>query len=108
VTPEGQRTTFNYLNRACVSVPTDPSQPWGNASRNSVRGYPFYQFDLGMHKQFGLWSESTRLEFRAEAFNVLNQTNFQAPNSNISSSAFGSITTAFPARQLQFGAKILF
>jgi hypothetical protein len=108
VTPEGQRTTFNYLNRACVSLPTDPSHPWGNASRNSVRGYPFYQFDLGLHKQFGLWSEGSRLEFRAEAFNVLNQTNFQAPNSNISSSAFGSITTTFPARQLQFGAKILF
>ena len=108
VTPEGQRTTNNYLNRACVSVPTDPSHPWGNASRNSVVGYPFYQLDLGLHKQFGLWREGTRLEFRAEAFNLFNQTNFQAPNSNISSSAFGSITSTFPARQLQFAAKILF
>ena len=108
VTPEGQRATLNYLNRACVSVPTDPSHPWGNASRNSVRGYPFYQLDLGLHKQFGLPREGARLEFRAEAFNLLNQTNFQAPNSNISSSAFGSITSTFPARQLQFAAKILF
>jgi hypothetical protein len=108
VTPEGQRTTSNYLNRACVSVPTDPSHPWGNASRNSVRGYPFYQFDLGLHKQFGLGRESTRLEVRAEAFNLMNQTNFQAPNSNISSSAFGSMTSTFPARQLQFAAKVVF
>ena len=108
VTQQGQRTTSNYLNKSCVSVPTDPSHPWGNASRNSVRGYPFYQFDLGLHKQFGLWREGTRLEFRAEAFNLLNQTNFQAPNSNISSSAFGSITSTFPARQVQFAAKILF
>jgi hypothetical protein len=107
VTPEGQRTTSNYLNKGCVTVPTDPSHPWGNTSRNSVKGYPFYQLDLGLHKQFALW-ESVRLEFRAEAFNLLNQTNFQAPNSNISSSAFGSITTAFPARQVQFAAKILF
>jgi hypothetical protein len=61
-----------------------------------------------LHKQFGLWHESTRLEFRAEAFNLLNQTNFQAPNSNISSSAFGSITSTFPARQVQFAAKFLF
>jgi hypothetical protein len=108
VTPEGQRTTSNYLNKACVAAPTDPSHPWGNASRNSVKGYPFYQLDLGLHKQFGLWSENARLEFRAEAFNLLNQTNFQAPNSNISSSGFGSITSAFPARQVQFAAKILF
>jgi hypothetical protein len=108
VTPEGQRTTSNYLNRSCVSVPTDPSHPWGNASRNSVRGYPFYQLDLGLHKQFALWNEGSRLQIRAEAFNLLNQTNFQAPNSNISSSAFGSITSTFPARQVQFAAKILF
>jgi hypothetical protein len=108
VTPQGQRTTSNYLDRACVSVPTDPSHPWGNAGRNSVTGYPFYQLDLGLHKQFALPREGTRLEFRAEAFNIFNQTNFQAPNSNISSSAFGSITSTFPARQLQFAAKILF
>ena len=108
VTPEGQRTTLNYLNRNCVAAPTDPSQPWGNASRNSVRGYPFYQLDIGMHKQFPIWKERTRLEFRAEAFNLFNQTNFQAPNSNVSSSAFGSITSTFPARQLQLAAKILF
>ena len=108
VTPEGQRTTSNYLNKACVSVPTDPSHPWGNASRNSVRGYPFYQLDVGMHKQFALLSERYKLEFRAEAFNLLNQTNFQAPNSNISSAAFGSITSTFPARQVQYAAKILF
>jgi hypothetical protein len=108
VTPQGQRTTSNYLNKACVAAPTDPSQPWGNASRNSVRGYPFYQIDIGMHKQFELWSERTRLEFRAEAFNLLNQTNFQAPNSNASSSAFGTITSTFPARQVQFAAKVLF
>jgi hypothetical protein len=108
VTPQGQRTTSNYLNKSCVSVPTDPSHPWGNAGRNSVRSYPFYQLDIGLHKQFGLGGETRKLEFRAEAFNILNQTNFQAPNSNISSSAFGSITSTFPARQLQFAMKILF
>jgi hypothetical protein len=61
-----------------------------------------------MHKQFPLFSESKHLEFRAEAFNILNQTNFQAPNSNITSAAFGSIKSTFPARQLQFGVKLLF
>ena len=108
VTPEGQRTTLNYLNKATVSVPTDPSHPWGNAGRNIARGYPFYQTDLGLHKQFPLFSESRKLEFRAEAFNLLNHTNFMAPNSNISSTSFGSITSTFPARQLQFALKLIF
>ena len=108
VTPEGQRTTANYLNRATVLVPTDPSHPWGNAGRNIARGYPFYQLDIGLHKQFRLWSEQSHLEVRAEAFNLLNQTNFGPPNSDISSSAFGSITQTFPARQLQFALKVIF
>jgi hypothetical protein len=108
VTPEGQRTTLNYLNRATVSVPTDPSHPWGNAGRNVARGYGFFQLDMGLHKQFPLWSETRKLEFRAEAFNLLNQTNFMAPDANISNSSFGSITTTFPARQLQFAAKVIF
>ena len=108
VTPEGQRTTANYLNRATVSIPTDPSHPWGNAGRNIARGYPFYQLDIGLHKEFRLWSEASHLQVRAEAFNLFNQTNFTAPNSDVSSSAFGSITSTFPARQLQFAMKVLF
>ena len=108
VTPEGQRTTNNYLNKNTVSIPTDPSHPWGTAGRNIARGYPLYQLDLGLHKQFPLWSETRRLEFRAEAFNLLNQTNFMAPNSSVSSTAYGSITSTFPARQLQFALKLEF
>src|SRR6202011_2733430 len=95
VTPEGQRTVTTYFNRATVSVPTDSSHPWGNAGRNIARGYPFYQLDIGLHKQFPLWSETRKLEFRAEAFNLLNQTNFTAPDGNISNSSFGSITSTF-------------
>ncbi|MDQ6679330.1 MAG: TonB-dependent receptor [Acidobacteriota bacterium] len=108
VTPEGQRDQRNYLNRATVLIPTDPSQPFGNSGRNNARSHAFYQLDAAMHKQFRLWSESSSLEFRAEAFNVFNQTNFQPANSNISSSSFGSITATFPARQLQFALKLLF
>ena len=31
-----ERTITNWFNRACVVAPTDPSQPFGNADRNSV------------------------------------------------------------------------
>ena len=108
VTPEGQRDQRNYLSRANVVVPLDPSQPFGNAGRNVARSHAFYQLDAAMHKQFRLWSETSSLEFRAEAFNVLNQTNFQPASGNISSSAFGTITATFPARQVQFALKLLF
>ena len=108
VTPEGQRGISNYLNRANVKIPTDPSHPFGNAGRNIARSHGFEQVDLGLHKQFRLWSEASKLDFRTEAFNLTNQTNFQAANGNISSGSFGSITSTFPARQIQFALKVIF
>lgn len=103
-------TPTNYFSRDAVVIPTSPTNPnpFGDAPRNAVRGPGFWQADIGVHKQFSLWNESTKLEIRAEAFNVFNRTNFGAPNSNRSNANFGTITTAFPARELQFAAKFLF
>jgi len=105
-----------YLDKTLVSnnILTTPTvalgntNPYGNVSRNKLRSYAFFNTDFGIHKDFGLWSESSKLEFRAEAFNVLNQVNYQAPDGNISNGSFGTITTAYPARQLQLAAKIIF
>ena len=63
------------------SCPTDPSQPFGNAERNSVRGPKFWQFDFAASKRFALGGPA-QFEFRFEAFNLLNHTNFRAPNGN--------------------------
>src|SRR5580698_6668512 len=59
----------NYLDPTAVSVPTDVTQPYGNAGRNSLRDMPFNQLDLGLHKAFQLWKPSTLLDIRGEAFN---------------------------------------
>ena len=107
VTPEGSRTTTNYLDRNAVAIPTDPSKTFGNLGRNVARGYGLFQMDLGLHKEFSL-TERAKLQFRSEAFNLTNQTNFQAPASNISNSNYGTITSTFPARQLQFALRLAF
>lgn len=95
-----------YLNAAAFALPT--TYPWGNLSRNVLRSTPYYDTDLGVHKQFPLFSDRYHLDFRAEAFNLLNKVNLQAPNSNFSSTTFGQVTTAFPARQLQLAGKFIF
>ena len=100
------QTITNWFNKDCVSVPTDPSQPFGNAARNTVRGPNFKQFDLAASKQLALGGP-TRVEFRFEAFNLFNHTNFRAPNGNRSSGAFGTITSTYDPRQLQLGIKLL-
>ena len=100
------RTIANWFNRACVAVPTDPSQPFGNATRNSVRGPNFWQFDLAASKRIAL-AGSSQFEFRIEAFNLLNHSNFRAPNGNRSMGAFGTITATHDPRQVQLGFKLL-
>ncbi|MEO5820876.1 MAG: TonB-dependent receptor [Vicinamibacteraceae bacterium] len=106
--PEDVRSIDNYFNRDNVTLPP-ATAPLGNAGRNSVRGYAFYQLDLGIQKKFGLAiRQGTSLEIRAEAFNVLNKTNFGLPNGDRNSGAFGTIRSTFPARQLQVAAKLSF
>jgi hypothetical protein len=59
-----------------------------------------------MLKDFTI-AESRRLEFRAEAFNLLNNVNFDNPTNTIGSS-FGRILTAEPSRQIQLGLRFVF
>jgi hypothetical protein len=84
---------------------------FGNAGRNSLRGPSFWQSDLSLFKKFGL-TESTRVEFRAEAFNIFNHVNLGLPNSQVNDANAGRITSLqFPnarMRQWQFGARLLF
>jgi hypothetical protein len=106
LTPEGSRTISNYLDRTAVSIPA-AGQSFGNSGRNIVRGYNFYQTDLTLGKTFTL-TERLRLQFRAEAFNLLNETNFREPDGNISNPGFGQIRSSFDPRQLQFALKLIF
>ena len=106
VRAEGQQSITNWFNPSCVSVPTDPSQPFGNAPRNNVRGPNFSQFDLAAIKQVAVSGES-RAELRLEAFNLFNRVNFTAPASNRSVATFGTITGTFHARQVQLGLKFI-
>ncbi len=109
-----------YLNIAAVSAPSG-SQLFGNAGRNSLRGPAFGQFDLSAHKKFALLTEAQSLEFRIEAFNVLNSTNYIAPNTNIgtvgatgvlspngSFGTFSGSTSVFPSRQVQVALRLAF
>ena len=93
-----------------VRVPT-PSQYFGNAGRNDLSGPAFGQLTLALHKSAQLWSEDSRLEFRIEAFNVLNSTNFQYPDTTVTDGAnFGTYTAAnaYPSRQVQLALRLSF
>jgi len=104
-----RRSVTNYLSRENVTLPTDPSRPFGNAPRNAARAPWFWQLDAVLSKDAKLpFGTNTQAQFRLEAFNLLNRVNFRGPNGNRSSAAFGTITSTYDARQLQVGVKLTF
>jgi hypothetical protein len=79
-------------------------------ARNILRGPSFWNLDLGLQKNFRLPWEGTRLQIRADAFNVFNHNVFGLPSANINSrTTFGQITTTASApRELQFAIRFDF
>jgi hypothetical protein len=64
------------LNVAAFSVPPDGVQ--GSEGRNDIRGFGLTQVDLSLAKKFAL-TDRVGLQFRTDAFNVLNHPSFTNP-----------------------------
>jgi hypothetical protein len=104
----GDGSITNYFDRTAITIPPS-SAPFGNAARNSVHGPVFWQVDFALQKRFRLpVGNNTNIEVRGEAFNLLNRTNFGAPNGNASANAFGTITSTYDPRQVQLGVRLTF
>jgi hypothetical protein len=97
---------------------------FGSAGRNILNHPSRTNWDVGLFKHFPIKSETRAIEFRAEAFNVLNHTqwndissssscyggaNFSAGDpSCVSSATFLHPTSAHNPRIMQLGMKFLF
>ena len=100
-------------------------RPWG-AGRDIGHGPDYFTFDLRLARRFPFGREGQRnVEFTAEAFNLLNRTNFRSVNNVVGSLDLADLptsiaghagnptdplafTSAFDPRQFQFGLKINF
>ena len=125
-----------YINLSCFSLPVPTpaiaaqctpfsavpgtcSNLFGNSGRNSVPGPGLTSFDFSLFKNNYIprISEAFNVQFRFEAFNVLNHPNFQPPIDNSALfdakgnpvSGAGAIDlTSTTSRQLQLGLKVIF
>ena len=105
----GPRTVEEWVSRGAfhrLDAITESGR-FGNAGRNIVRGPGQATIDLSVLKTWQT-RENVRLQFRAEAFNVLNHANFGVPVNDLVSPNFGRIIEAGPPRVLQAGLKVLF
>jgi hypothetical protein len=103
--PSSQRSVQRWFNTAAFQAA--PLNTFGNSGRNILIGPGTNNVDFSIFKDF-FFSETMRLQFRTEIFNVLNHPQFLQPIADPTSPAFGRITGARPAREIQFGLKFIF
>ena len=80
---------------------------FGNAGRNILTGPGYANASVSLVKITRV-SETASLEFRAEAFNLLNRVNLDLPDIFYGSPTFGRIPSAGNPRRMQLGLKLLF
>jgi hypothetical protein len=100
-----------WFNPNAFALP--PAGTYGNLGRGVYSGPGLADLDFSFMKTQPL-GERTRLQIRAELFNLLNHPNFAAPNQTVFSGAAynasaGLITgTATTSREIQFALKWMF
>src|SRR5262245_3190544 len=98
-------TTAAWFNRAAFARPA--AGTFGVQARSASRQPHTWNIDLGMRKSVPL-SGSQQLQFRAEAFNVLNHPNWDVANNNPTSGSFGQVTRKLGERTVQLSLRYSF
>lgn len=113
----GARTVAQWFNTSCfqpnaalvdangnrILVPNIP----GTTARGNIEGPPTTRFDIVGVKNLR-FGERFRFQFRFEAFNVFNTTNFRVLSTNVTAGNFGQVTSVRDPRTMQFGLKFYF
>jgi len=101
----GPQTVLQWFNTSAFEAPA--AGFFGNAGRNLLRGPGIHNWDASLFKTFAA-SDRVNIQFRAEAFNLFNHTNFDAVSTTFGAGNFGQVTSARTARVVQFGLKVEF
>jgi hypothetical protein len=97
VTNAANTTWFNTASFAavptCAYTSASPvACPLGTTGRNQFRGPGYFSDNVSLFKSFPIFKESS-LETRFDAFNMTNTPSFGQPNSTVTSSSFGKISS---------------
>jgi len=106
----------SYFDRSCFTTPPvigadGIGTAFGNSGTGIVDGPGQANVDLALSKTLAIkWAtEGTKLQFRAEFFNMFNHPQFANPDTNFSSPTFGVISsTAVSPRVIQLAVRVQF
>jgi len=106
------RPLSQFLNPAAFALPALGST--GNLGRGNIQGPPTWSFDVALLRAFRV-TESQRVEFRAEAYNLTNtfRPSFTTTGASLlglsyAGNTFGQIRGALDPRIMQFAVKYVF
>jgi hypothetical protein len=100
----GNRTASEWFNQADWVAP--PLGTFATTGRNIMSAPGINNWDMSLHKTFKLY-ERVNLQFRADAFNPWNHTEFMTVGSTLTTpSQFGKVTAAKNARNLMLGLRL--
>jgi len=103
--PTDERTVDHWFNTAAFV--TAPDVRRGTSGVGILTGPGLMIWDLSARKQIRL-RETVNLRFQADMFNAANHANFLNLNTTVTNSAFGTVASATPGREIQFGMKLVF
>lgn len=113
----GGRAYFSAYSTAQITGVAFPNRPTffpvPGVGRNSLIGPRYQALDATLTKAFGVpnryLGERTGLEFKADAFNVFNNTNLSSSiNNNIDGATFGTSSAGLAGRQVQLQVRVSF
>jgi hypothetical protein len=111
--PRGDREFERWFDTSVFERPT--AAGFGTPSRNAIQGPGFQNWDLSLFKNIPLGGRR-QLQFRVEAYNAFNHTQWSNINTAASfnpagqqiNANFGRVTDTRPPRRLQMGLRLNF
>jgi hypothetical protein len=104
--PNDQRTLSRWFDTAAFSQPAPAV--FGNQGVNILRADGVINLNASLQRNFRMWSEQSKLQFRAEFFNFANHANFGIPGRVLGGPGFGIVGSAGSARSVQLGLRLGF
>ena len=101
----GPQSQAEWFNTGAFAAPAYGY--FGNASIGSIPGPGMWDFDFSIYKDFKV-TERSKFQFRAEAFNIFNHTNFSGVQTAVGAGNFGQVTSALDPRILELALRFEF
>ena len=104
--PNGQETVDSWFNVAAYQRVA--AGVFGNNTRNSLRGPGYVTFDMSVQRRVR-FTNRFAATLRWDVFNLFDRANFGNPNSDITGSTAGTISSlAGDPRAMQFSLRLHF